>query len=249
MATTGRTRKPKSVLDRELHTAEFTSGQLVIAICGLLIAALLCFLLGVLVGRYERNTEDRMLVQQIADESATPDLAQQTPKTVPAPAPAPAPTSAPPPARPQTPPPAPPTPPAEPPARETAPAESVPAPQAQPREEEPPILIAPLPDPPARPTPPPAPAAPPPAPRPEPTPSAGPRYGIQVAAFGDAANAQRALQRLKENAELEADLVQSGQWVRIVVGNYARREDADRALEQLRQRAGFRDSYVVERPD
>lgn len=38
----------------EKLTAEFTSGQLVIAICVSLFVALVCFLLGVLVGRYDR---------------------------------------------------------------------------------------------------------------------------------------------------------------------------------------------------
>jgi len=59
----------------EKLTAEFTSGQLVIAICVSLFVALVCFLLGVLVGRYDRAhrmAETPAPVEETAPAAAPP---------------------------------------------------------------------------------------------------------------------------------------------------------------------------------
>jgi septal ring-binding cell division protein DamX len=240
MATTGRTRKTKSVLDRERYTADFTSGQLVIAICSLLVAALLCFLLGVIVGRYERAGE----------RTRTTAVAEETPAVVTPPAPAPVPATPPPTPQPvskPTPAPVERTEPAEPIVEPVAPPQT--ASPVQQNEEEKQILIAPLPDELEQA---PAPAA---APQPEevtPTETATPgvpSYGIQLAAFGDMENARKARERLLENTELEADLVQAGQWVRVIIGDYKDRKEADAACAELKQKPGFRDCYVITRPD
>lgn len=50
-------RKTKSPLDQDKYTAELTSGQLVIGVVILIVFGLACFMLGVLVGRFE--PEDR----------------------------------------------------------------------------------------------------------------------------------------------------------------------------------------------
>src|SRR5262245_41785944 len=48
------TRRPKSVLDQEnRYTAELSTGQLVIGVCILLMFGLGCFLLGVLIGKFD----------------------------------------------------------------------------------------------------------------------------------------------------------------------------------------------------
>lgn len=57
--------KNKWHLDGDRLTAEFSSGQLVIAICVSLFIALTCFLLGVLIGRYDGT-------QRIARQETTP---------------------------------------------------------------------------------------------------------------------------------------------------------------------------------
>ncbi len=47
------TRRPKSVLDQDRYTAELSTGQLVIGVCILLMFGLGCFLLGVLIGKFD----------------------------------------------------------------------------------------------------------------------------------------------------------------------------------------------------
>lgn len=54
---TTKARRPKSVLDRDKYMAELTSGQLVIGICILIVFGLACFMLGVLVGKFEPARE------------------------------------------------------------------------------------------------------------------------------------------------------------------------------------------------
>ncbi len=288
MATTGRSKKTRSVLDNERYTADFTSGQLVIAICGLLLAALLCFLLGVSVGRYERGVERSRIaavaedvlpeasesapaavpsaprVPEPAAKPAVPAASPAKPSTVPVAVPVAVPVTPPPAAKPEpvpTPTPAPnPVPAAVPPVAAPEPtpepattvAEPVPVPTAV---DEPEIHIAPLPDqtglpaatpPTPAPTPP---AATSPAPAPAPAAAGATRYGIQLAAFGDIENARKARERLLANTELEADLVEAGKWIRVIIGDYKERKDAEAACAELKQRPGFRDCYVVPRTD
>lgn len=47
------TRRPRSVLDQDRYTAELSTGQLVIGVCILLMFGLGCFLLGVLIGKFD----------------------------------------------------------------------------------------------------------------------------------------------------------------------------------------------------
>lgn len=275
MATTGRSKKTRSVLDNERYTADFTSGQLVIAICGLLLAALLCFLLGVSVGRYERGVE-RSRMAAVADDvaseamesvpAAAPPAARVSEPAAPAAAPAKPPVAVPV-AVPVTPPPAAkpeptPTPAAKAEPTPTPAASPVPAaippvaapeplPEAATTVAEPEIHIAPMPDQTARPaaTPPTPAPTPPAATSPAPAASGATRYGIQLAAFGDIENARKARERLLANTELEADLVEAGKWIRVIIGDYKERKDAEAACAELKQRPGFRDCYVVPRTD
>jgi len=74
--TRASSRRPKSALDRERYTAELTTMQLVIGMCLLLTFGLGCFLLGVLIGKF-----DPSLREQTAAESAdgTISMPAQTP--------------------------------------------------------------------------------------------------------------------------------------------------------------------------
>ncbi len=69
--------------DGEKLTAEFTSGQLVIGICVSLFVALVCFLLGVLVGRYDGARTPVKTAVEAPQPPATPPPAgvQMTPNT------------------------------------------------------------------------------------------------------------------------------------------------------------------------
>lgn len=71
------TRRPKSVLDQDRYTAELSTGQLVIGVCILLMFGLGCFLLGVLIGKFdptlktagvERSADDP------GDDKRTPEI-------------------------------------------------------------------------------------------------------------------------------------------------------------------------------
>jgi len=66
--------------DGDKLTAEFTSGQLVIAICVSLFVALVFFLLGVLVGRYDRphTMAENPVATQPAQETMAPGAPEQT---------------------------------------------------------------------------------------------------------------------------------------------------------------------------
>ena len=76
-------------------TSEFTSSQLIIAICMFLIVALVCFMLGVVVGKYEANSSRGALARApLAPSPATPPArpaeppgmqegVQTSPRTVP----------------------------------------------------------------------------------------------------------------------------------------------------------------------
>jgi len=70
------TRRPKSVLDQDRYTAELSTGQLVIGVCILLMFGLGCFLLGVLIGKFDptlrSETEQRAANPQA--EISTPEI-------------------------------------------------------------------------------------------------------------------------------------------------------------------------------
>lgn len=63
-------RRPRSPLDRERYTAELSTTQLVIGVCILLMFGLGCFLLGVLIGKFDPSLRDQM-AQVLPDEPET----------------------------------------------------------------------------------------------------------------------------------------------------------------------------------
>ncbi len=66
-------RRAKTVLEADRHSLEFTSGQLIIAICGLLLLSLVCFLVGVVAGRFEFGSR----VAEMAAESNPAEAVQK----------------------------------------------------------------------------------------------------------------------------------------------------------------------------
>ncbi len=63
------TRRPKSVLDQERYTAELSTGQLVIGVCILLMFGLGCFLLGVLIGKFDPTLDNKIAQTDTANPS------------------------------------------------------------------------------------------------------------------------------------------------------------------------------------
>ncbi len=77
MAPTKKTNTTKARLGPDKLTAEFTSGTLIIAICVSLFVAMLCVLIGILIGKYQRadvepSGESRVAVAQSATEETPP---------------------------------------------------------------------------------------------------------------------------------------------------------------------------------
>jgi hypothetical protein len=62
------TRRPKSVLDQDRYTAELSTGQLVIGVCILLMFGLGCFLLGVLIGKFDPTLENGIARTETSDQ-------------------------------------------------------------------------------------------------------------------------------------------------------------------------------------
>lgn len=285
-------RRSKSFLTQDVHHAEFTSGQLVLGICGLLTVAMLCFVMGIMLEKWQSGRMDRDSGVASANPDEEPGFrealaAVETPNEDP---PAPAKTDepktaaiieAPPaegkttvvaskhlpaiesvkvsnkaPAKEETSSPTPTKSTAKPsnehePPKTTAaevnadePAEeSVAAePENEPEPETPaePVTVAKADSAPAVVETPPAPA---------PSTSSGPRYTIQVAAFKDHNRAEQSKSRLDENTLLRSEFVKSadGQWTYLWVGDYATKEEAIRARDDLRKLAGFKDCFVKER--
>lgn len=77
-------RRPKTLIEAERHTLEFTSGQLIIAICGLLFLWLVGFLMGVMAGRVEFGASVADLASP-AKAIEAPNAAPKTPDRDPAP--------------------------------------------------------------------------------------------------------------------------------------------------------------------
>ena len=113
---------------------------------------------------------------------------------------------------------------------------------AAPREERAvrPVAPAPPADPgsaPPRPTPPPAPADRPSPPRPDPPGSAPARFGIQIAAFRDAASADFAAREARRTfPDLTVTATAADGWFRVIVAGWARESDAAAALPAVRAR-------------
>ncbi len=57
-------RRSKTLIEADQHSLEFTSGQLILAICALLVLCLLCFLTGVVAGKLEFGSS----LTQVADD-------------------------------------------------------------------------------------------------------------------------------------------------------------------------------------
>ncbi len=70
------TRRPKSVLDQDRYTAELSTGQLVIGVCILLMFGLGCFLLGVLIGKFDPTLKPSASgsIASSADDATTPEV-------------------------------------------------------------------------------------------------------------------------------------------------------------------------------
>lgn len=248
--------------------SEFSSSQLVIATCVFLIMALVCFALGVLVGRYDVTSSRPK--QNVQSTETTTDQAKPLP---PAPrresaAPAevgvqksPRPVVMPP-TRAQTP--------GFPSSDGAAP--STPRVTEHPVPPPPPAAAIPVsPAPAAEVKPEPKPEAPaastvlaePPKPAQETTPPATPAtaaaepsaqgdYGIQVASFSGPNRqkmAEAAKKSLESNTDMKADLIVSedGKMIRMVVGHYPDKASAAKACGELKQRAGFSDSFPRKR--
>lgn len=291
---------------------ELTSTQLVIGTCIFLVAALICFALGFVLGRYEESSSQAKAVRTAAAVPTPEAPLPPAPRTGPAPPPQEGSQVSPrrvvmPPPKPQVPgypssPNAPGGPPktpkvtdhAAPPRPEPSTPPEAPAPAANPEPLEKPDAVPaenaaaspappqpePAPKPPEAPTPPAATSPPPAQPEPplkpavppaatppgtvpaatQPSPPTGAAstasskglYAIQVAYLTGPARKERAeeyMQRLEANSELKAELVisEDGKTIRVMIGNYPDRETATKACEELKKRAGFKDSFVKRR--
>jgi cell division septation protein DedD len=219
-------------------TSEFTSSQLVIAICMFLLMALICFSLGVLVGKGERAKQAQVLQTTLKPDVSLPPAprteaakpaeegVQRSPRPVVMPPPEPAKAVATPEAETPARPPAAPETPAAPPA-------AAPGPGAKPAEPQPPEskpAEGKIPD----------------------TKTAKGAYSIQVASFSGPnrkTNAGEYKRRLEAHSEFKAELVGSedDKMVRVMIGSYPDREAASKACEELKQRAGFAGSFPKRR--
>lgn len=271
--------KVESLLSREKYTAELSSGQLVLGVCMLIAFGLACFMIGVLVGKFEPSPRGDVAR---ASPSATTQTAEEarsrTPSLPLSPLPERSTTDAPPnqnvspPSRTST---VGPHPPAKTPAVQAAPAESVsaspgprpvpfpassaprqapnetvdaaaaaantvptgspapPAPELRPLEIDDEMRPAPAQDGP------PAPAAP-----------AGPRFGVQIAALEQRRNAERLKRDVESMTAHSADLVEppDSRLVLVIVGSYPDRAEAEKVRLELRDRYGYKDCFVVQRP-
>lgn len=70
--------------DEEKLTAEFTTGQLVVAICFFLFFALTCFLLGILVGKYQGYPEQTIEQMAARETQQSPTTPEPKPEATPA---------------------------------------------------------------------------------------------------------------------------------------------------------------------
>ncbi|HOS03022.1 MAG TPA: SPOR domain-containing protein [Candidatus Hydrogenedentes bacterium] len=283
----------RSVLDQDVHVTELTSFQLIIGICIALIVCLVCFLLGVVVGRSENSLHigaSLLAPNAPAESSGTngnnappassvastvPATGQQTWPQVPtsplvksqAPADAvPRSTSLPaPPPRGATARdvPIPMAPPAPSPAASGMPETALKT-TTQPIVTMPESTTAEIPaakaQPPASSIPStekkPSPALPAPATAPAPSAStgsarSGKRFTVQVVAY-DVKNREQAenyKKLLEANSDLRAEIVPSedGKYMRVFIGDYATREEANKARQDLQKRAGFKECFVKER--
>lgn len=258
----------KSEYTRDEPIAELTSGQLVAGICLLLVIVLLVFLLGIVVGNLDSTLQpDTAVAAQepgAAETRPRPEGGVQTspnPRTLPGTARSAAESSAagtrtvemaPPVRRTETPAQTPPPPPAD---NELAMMEA----QRRAAEDAEPVALPPGPPPattplaraePPRVDPPPA--------QPEPAPAAAPAaaptgdiWSVQLVAYGveNRAIAEENQQRLKRNAGIDAELVPSadGKFLRLMIGAFNTREEADTLQEELRQRPGLADCIVRKR--
>ncbi len=85
-----KSRNPRGRLEEEKYRAELTSGQLVIGICILMLFGLTCFLLGVLIGKFEVASRPEMAAQPSpAIPTSVVSLPPVQSVEVPAPSPAP----------------------------------------------------------------------------------------------------------------------------------------------------------------
>lgn len=250
-------KKSSSLLDQDKHVVEYTSGQLIMAICLFLMVALACFVLGMYVGppgpsetsRIESSATKPDAKKPVPPPESSPKEGRQTlpdPRVLSA-----AKTAAPNPAVAPT-------------ARDTGGPRSVELPPLDPgAAANTPVAT------PAAVQPPVAPATPALKPEAEPQaqqapspesaaqtlaqsmkPSAAP-YAIQLIAFSavDTAKAEEYKVRLEKNTDLKPEVVPSkdGKWVRVLVGAYPDRASAEKARDEIGKKAEFRKCFVQAR--
>ena len=75
------------------------------------------------------------------------------------------------------------------------------------------------------------------------------RFGVQIAAFTKRASAERLIQQLESTTSYTAEVVvsKSGRLMKVVVGSYADQPTANRVREDLRDNHNFSDCYITAR--
>jgi len=239
------TRKSNPLSDKDRYTAELSTGQLVIGVCILLMFGLACFLMGVVIGKFDPTLAPDA-ARQAQSVQTTPAPLERTAiaRTQELPVAAPAETiNAPPPEmrvplqteQPQAAP-----------VAETPDTTANPPAQNQTETDLPkevaqePVKLAEVP-----------PAVPAKAAQVEtPTPAAptGPSFGIQIAAFKTHDRAVVAKTDVETKTSYSAQVLptSNGRLVRVVVGSYADKLSADQARSDLKNNYGYSDCWVVE---
>jgi cell division septation protein DedD len=74
------------------------------------------------------------------------------------------------------------------------------------------------------------------------------KFGIQLAAFsGDNRNSEAATfqRRLKENAKMDSQIIPGTDgYTRVIITGFNTREEANKAMDGIKQKAGLTDVYI-----
>ena len=254
--TRASSRRPKSALDRDRYTAELSTMQLVIGVCILLMFGLGCFLLGVLIGKFDPSLRDQMAEVTPQSSPAIPPPSNSVPPATNRPPARPVESALPPEIRPPQ------NLVEQPPSTDLTPDATTPAaspPNTQPSasttdgaktQEGTPATAAPEPvtpepatQPPAteRPTPPPVQAAPAAVQT-----SAQGIYGVQIIAVARprAESVKRDIEA-KSSYKAEIISIDADRLCKVVVGRFQDERSALVARDELRSKYEFRDAYVI----
>lgn len=253
------TRKSKSVSDHDRYTAELSTGQLVIGVCILLMLMLGCFLMGIVIGRFEPTPYTTAALEGPGVEAAVTPAPTQAPRETATPQETIAARTA---TRTSSPPPEMRVPlrtlgkseaktskKTDMPKTEARSAQKTPAVSSEP----PTISQEELPKPTqvAKSTP--AKAAPVPEKTAEATQTAKTdaktRYGVQIASLGNRQRAEALKRDLEAKSSYRADViaVDGGKILRVLVGSYADHETASHVRDTLRDEYGMKDCFVTAR--